>query len=404
MFDKKKMITNKNGKEGKAVIGARYHFTDFPEDMETLVESEIECDTAILSHVTRDCNYKLHFVMSNGDSWDCIYPYEEPVNATEFNDNKIISKDNASTAKVGKLYYFSDSETMLKDHFERKAMIHSGILQRNNVPGNFPFLMQDSSAVWKFVYPVDNYEPHIINRQHRSEAVVGQSYYYGDSEGALKLRVAKKLKSGCGVLEEVDSHRYDVFLIKGAYWKYIFPVEATEEVPAEAPAKTEAYSDRMQAFIAKYDIHNGDIVKIVKKVKSREDGWRNEWVRSMDETVGRTGVVELMHLPSSYDLGLHVTVTDLGMHTYPFASLEFVEHADAYYTERAEQFKQTEIGKMFVAKHLESVIVPYLKNCVRHYRNYHTSYIPSSIRGSFVWSDTPEGHEYWNGIETILSV
>ena len=59
--------------------------------------------------------------------------------------------------------------------------------------------------------------------------------------------------------------------------------------------------------------HMGDRVKITKKAKSHERGWRNFWTESMSQTVGEIGIVQ-----GTNEYGVDVIVTGFECYGYPY--------------------------------------------------------------------------------------
>lgn len=68
----------------------------------------------------------------------------------------------------------------------------------------------------------------------------------------------------------------------------------------------------------------GDRVKVVRKEESYEGGWRNMWVTSMDNYIGRT--FEVLQIAGAHGIGL----CDEGLfNCFPYFCLEKVEDEDS---------------------------------------------------------------------------
>lgn len=70
----------------------------------------------------------------------------------------------------------------------------------------------------------------------------------------------------------------------------------------------------------------GDIVRVLRKAKTNEDGWENSWEPEMDSSVGNTATVVKPHSELKYNVrlvGEHVP--DYG---YPSFVLELVKNSD----------------------------------------------------------------------------
>jgi len=52
------------------------------------------------------------------------------------------------------------------------------------------------------------------------------------------------------------------------------------------------YRERQDDWVKDNDIKIGDLVKILRKAGTREDGWKNSWIPSMNSRVGEIGVVK----------------------------------------------------------------------------------------------------------------
>ena len=91
-------------------------------------------------------------------------------------------------------------------------------------------------------------------------------------------------------------------------------------------------------ILAELNLQVGDTVEITHKVPSRNLGWTNSWTHSMDEAVGKTGVVSGIDSES----GIRVKTFDPVDFEYPAQSIKVVS--------RVPEYKEMQISKDYAAK------------------------------------------------------
>ena len=87
--------------------------------------------------------------------------------------------------------------------------------------------------------------------------------------------------------------------------------------------KTEVMSKTQnvqEAFAAHLNLKVGDKVKVLRKAESRELGWTDGWLPTMNASVGQT--FEVIRMGDLHSLG--VTLNDRGNYAYPYHVLEVV--------------------------------------------------------------------------------
>lgn len=63
----------------------------------------------------------------------------------------------------------------------------------------------------------------------------------------------------------------------------------------------------------------GDRVRVIRKAKTHESGWRNSWVSPMDDTVGKIGTV----IEVGYDTGIKIKFSRISStYGYPYFVLQ----------------------------------------------------------------------------------
>lgn len=51
------------------------------------------------------------------------------------------------------------------------------------------------------------------------------------------------------------------------------------------------YRDRQNRWLRENDIHVDSLIRVTAKASSGQDGWKDSWIRDMDQFIGKSGKI-----------------------------------------------------------------------------------------------------------------
>lgn len=127
------------------------------------------------------------------------------------------------------------------------------------------------------------------------------------------------------------SHRrncdYFPFMTINTSCVYCIPYRGNEDlvgtntnfVMSKKENKFLSYEEKQEQWVKKYNIKVGDKVRITKKCDSHENGWDNQWLSEMNDSVGKIGTI------TSIGSSIFISINNSHNYFYPYHILEKVE-------------------------------------------------------------------------------
>ena len=155
----------------------------------------------------------------------------------------------------------------------------------------------------------------ILTGSIRTEDIAGKDGWFTDVSGNLRRAIDEDNLDvlASGTIDHIDNVSARFVTTEGVRWDYFIP------------KKEPSYEDCQDEWIKANNLKRGDKVRILRKAKAYENGWRNGWVDSMDGTVGKVCYVIADCGCDGIKLG-----TSQGSWRYPYFILEKVEDKPTY--------------------------------------------------------------------------